>query len=220
MEKIQTKQFKAGGDIPDAEDIRHKAITYSRHTISLWPPEDENARIAVRDIAGHLAKLVYFPESGHAPFTAAQYAIELAVCLRKAGPLVQLHGLLRNAHEAYLGQVPHQARLAEKAMSRPPLAFDRRDALEEAWRARIFQALGIPDFGERAQAFANDILYAKERLDDTLARDLGAHIPRAYPHKAEPMPRIVTPQPWHLALERHVRLYRDLTALCGLPAKD
>lgn len=219
MTIVTKKDLQRQGNIPDVECSRYLTRTYSGRIVSLWPPAWDD-RIRAKDIASHLAKIVYFPESDRAPFTAAQYAVELAVSLKKAGPFIQLHGLLANAHEAYLWAASPAARAAEKAMTTPALCEDRRDTLEESMRVRIFSALKVPDFGPDNSRFANAILYQRERLDATLERDIGAYIHALHGRPSDPFPRIIRPLRWDLALERYVRCYEDLTALCGLPAKD
>lgn len=193
--------------------------TYSGLTPAIWPPLEGSAQFSIKDLASHLAHVTYFPESFDAPFPAAQYAVELAVILRRAGPLAQLHALLMNACDGYLGYEPPVARAAKLGMTMPPRAFSWDEELRESLHGRILAALEIPDFGRLHGDFFNAILYARDQLDVTLERDIGAFIYRARASTHEPLPRVIKPQRWDRTIERYLQTYSDLTALCGLPDK-
>ena len=204
------------------QHLRYEYRTYSGKLVALPfadPHEDRN--YSAKDIANHLGHIFYFPESTHAPFSAAQYAVELAKSVwTKYGPIIQLHALLRNAFEAYAHHRSPLAELAEKALTMPPLVTDRRDVLQETVQARVLQELRIPDLGSLTGTARNAILAAKAKLDVTLVRDIGAaRIDHGAPD-AQPLPRIIRPQPWDHAIERYLKTYRELTALCGLPAVE
>jgi hypothetical protein len=195
--------------------------TFGGHYISLDPIEIPDSAISARDLANHLTKIVYFPEAEGGHFSAAQYACELAAIVRRDGPLMQLHVLLTNAHEAFLGYLPPVARAAERAMRGDRGAFDWRGCLEEQVRSRILTALAVPNFGQLQGKATNAILWAREQLDVTLERDIGAFIYRDREPMAPPLPRIIKPMtPWLKPADKYLQLYRDLTALCGLPAKE
>ncbi|WP_125461892.1 MULTISPECIES: hypothetical protein [Rhodomicrobium] len=192
---------------------------YSGLTPVIWPPIEGGDQFAITDLAYHLGRTFYFPESRHAPFAAAQYAVELATILRCRGPLAQLHALLLNASDAYLGYVPPIARAAEMGMTVPALAFCWRDQLRESLKGRIMAALEVPDFGRLQGDFANAILYARDRLDATLERDIGAFIHRSHALTQEPLPYVVMPERWDHTVTRYLNTYGQLIAACGLPDK-
>lgn len=196
--------------------------TYSGLTITLWPLEDEIGAISIRDIAHHMAKIVYFPESAHAPFTAAQYAIELASSLKHAAPHVQLYGFLRNAHEAYLGHIPPAVREAEKLVTAEQWGKDRRDVLESAFTARIFNVLDLFDLhtafdnGSVAIEALATIRHAQDRLNSTLERDLGAFIFRhSNIERVEPFSHAIAPLHWGCVADKYIRTYESLTAMAA-----
>jgi hypothetical protein len=187
--------------------------------MTLWPFEDEIGAISLRDIANHLSKIVYFPESAHAPFTAAQYAIELATSLKHAAPHIRLHGLLKNAYEAYLGHVPATVRAAEKSITDHPWSEDNRDVLVSAVTVRILKALGLLSLynayenGPSAIEAPATIKLAQNRLNSTLERDLGAFVHRHNDAgRAEPFSRVIAPLHWDHAFEKYIRTYESLSS--------
>jgi hypothetical protein len=188
---------------------------------------DPANQFTIRDIANNLAKINYHPEAAGAPFTAAQYACELAEILRNESPLFQLRALTANAHEAYGGHVPAVARKAERGIHPPALQSDRRDELETSLQNRVRQALCIPDLRGELNSYFTALCYARWTLDATLARDIGAsiHPPReemdeALQRLSEPLRRKITPMIWIKALERYLRTYTDLAILSGIPVKE
>lgn len=216
--------MNAAVSAPAAEQsFRCTPRTYGGRTVQLWPDDGDNGCISISDIAAHLGKTVYFPESAHAPFTAAQYAAELAQSLEESGPRIQLYGLLKNAHEAYLGHIPPATRAAERWMTTPPVLEDRRDHLERSMRVRILRALYLHNDQVGIEALENMhvIRHMQDRLNATLARDLGAYIHDRRPDRDNitPLPRIITPLRWDMAIEKYVRLYRELAQLSDQPGK-
>jgi hypothetical protein len=168
-------------------------------------------------MARHLSKISYFPESARSPFSAAQYAVELAGCLKRAAPHVRLYALLRNAHEAYLGHVSPAVRAAEKLMASHSQGKDARDALEAAISTRIFKALGllpVEAATERNLITAKDLAAidtARQRLDATLERDLGVYIHRQdSARRVTPLSRFLVPLRWDRAAEQYLRSYQRL----------
>lgn len=193
------------------------ARSYSGSAVPLWPapPQPQAGGIRIRDIAAHLGKITYFPDSPHAPFTAAQYAIELSKAVRRlsVSTHLALHALFVNCHEAYLGHIPPAARQAERYMTMPPIFEDRRDQLIDSMRKRIYATLMLPleTGGEPAT-----IGLARAQLDATLERDLGAYIHRRSGDvRAEPLPQVITPMRWDKTIERYERTYEELGMLSG-----
>ncbi len=221
------RSHRSEGIIPCAQKSQWSVYkTFSQRSVGLPPSGDPARQFGMRDIASHLAKITYFPESPSAPFTAAQYAIELARLMKdglgfSAAPLIALHALLVNAPEAYLGHRPWHTRAAELALQPGAVVEDARDRLAQSLREAILEGLGVPDLGNRRQGIEIIILQAKERLDVTLERDIGACIDHTRDRMAPPLPRIIRPMtPWTKALDGYHRLYTELTILCGLPAKE
>lgn len=200
------------------DDLSRCAIgTYSGFYIRLWPSDDEIGAIWPSDIAKHLAKVVCFPESVRSPFSAAQYAVELADSLKNAAAHVRLYALLRNAHEAYLGHVSPAVRAAEKLIAGPNHSNHARDALENAISARIFKAVNLLTLEaaiERKLITAKDLAAidtARQRLDATLERDLGVYIYRQdAARRVAPLPRFIVPLRWNKAADKYLRSYQRL----------
>jgi hypothetical protein len=202
---------------------RDRAYTYrtgSKRLVTLPPSGDAAKQFRARDIAHNLGSIIYFPESWELPFTAAQYAVELSVLIKDTGPLIALQALLFNSHEYCVGHRPWQARAAEFALQPRSVVEDARDRLEQQLKRAIFAALEIPDLGNRQADVNLLILHVKERLDATLERDIGAAIDRSRERMAPPLTRTIKPMARLQAVERWLRLYQDLTALSGLPAKE
>ena len=190
--------------------------------MTLWPFEDEISSVSLGDIANHLAKIVYFPESPHEPFTAAQYAVEMAASLKQAPPQVRLYGFLKNAHEAYLGYVPATVRMAEKSFTEHPWNEDNRDVIAASVTVRILKALGLLNLynayenGPEAVEDPVAIKQAQNRLNATLERDLGAFIHRRHDAvRAHPFPHVITPLRWNRAAKKYIRTYESLIKMAG-----
>lgn len=201
--------------------------TYSGRTVSLWPPAgDASTEISIRDIANNLAKTIYFPEATGAPFTAAQYACELATAMRAQSRFFQMRAFIDNAHEAYLGHASKLVRAAERAVTPAIVGSDRRDEMENVLTGRIRQALCIPDLHRHLSDYVTASVHARWKLDATLERDIGACIfpPREdmdedMQRLAQPLQRRIKPMIWINAMERYLNIYHELAVLCGIPAK-
>jgi hypothetical protein len=196
---------------------RCRTGTYSGFHITLWPCDDEIGAIWPSDMAKHLSKISYFPESARPPFSAAQYAVELAGSLKNAAAHVRLYAMLRNAHETYLGHVSPAVRAAEKLMAEQNNGKDARDALEAAISERIFKALNLLTLEaatERNLITARDLAAidtARQRLDATLERDLSVYIHRQdSARRVTPLPRFIVPLRWDRAADQYLRTYQRL----------
>jgi hypothetical protein len=225
METTYPDQKRTDNYLPPANPCiaTGRAYTYrtgSKRLVTLPPSGDVAEQFRARDIAHNLGNIIYFPESWELPFTAVQYAVELSGLIKDTGPLIALQALLFNSHEYCVGHRPWQARAAEFALQPRSIVEDARDRLEQQVKRAIFTALGIPDLGNRQADVNLLILHVKERLDATLERDVGAAIDRSRERMAPPLTRAVKPIARLQAVERWLRLYQDLTALSGLPAKE
>lgn len=90
--------------------------TFSGLDMNLEAPAPAMVRMA--DIAHHLATINRYAGAASFPISVAQHCliVERILGQMKAGPLIQLVGLLHDAHEAYLGDVvrPVKSLLARK----------------------------------------------------------------------------------------------------------
>lgn len=234
-ETTYTEAAKTKNNIAQDDVIRLRGArkiyayrTYSGRTVSLWPPSgDPGAQISIRDIANNLAKTNYFPEAAGAPFTAAQYACELAAVMRAQPPFFQIRAFIDNAHEAYLGHASKLVRAAERGVTPAIVGSDRRDEMENVLTGRIRQALCIPDLDRHLSDYVTASVYARWKLDATLERDIGACI---FPQRdnmdddmqrlAQPLRRKISPMIWINAMERYLRTFSDLAAICGIPVVE
>ena len=92
--------------------------------------------VFIEDVASSLARIARF--TGYSDSYGAEHAliVESILCTKKTSPLVRLHGLLHDAHEAYLGDLPRPLK------HRPQYAFFR-EACDRA-QVVIYSALGLP----------------------------------------------------------------------------
>lgn len=92
--------------------------------------------VFIEDVASSLARIARF--TGYSDSYGAEHAliVESILCANDASALVRLHGLLHDAHEAYLGDVPRPLKY------RPQFAF-YREACDRA-QVVIYRALDLP----------------------------------------------------------------------------
>lgn len=165
-----------------------------------------------RTLAAHLAKVSRFGGATLAPYSVAQHSVLVATMLWDRGPDVALYGLLHDAHEAYLGDIPAPARRAIAAIAGDaapsPIA-----ALERILNHAIHRTHGLqyplPAATARAVHLADMRALATERRD--LMPDTGPdwHLP----DEAPPWRARIKPLGWQAAEERWLTMHADLTAL-------
>lgn len=80
--------------------------TQSGVLVSLAQPDPSS--IDIRDIACHLSRINRFLGATMFPISVAQHSVNVAhlLAIRGADAMTQLIGLLHDAHEAYMGDVP------------------------------------------------------------------------------------------------------------------
>lgn len=97
------------------------------------------ATIDITDIAWALSRMPRF--SGHSipyiPYSVAQHSIQVAKDLSSLGPLVQLYGLLHDAAEAYINDLP-------SPVKHIPEIHAVIKKIETRLMQVIYEALGIP----------------------------------------------------------------------------
>ena len=178
----------------------------ARHSIQtasgiFWPLTDPTPdQVHWADIGESLAKLCRF--NGHLPmfYSVAQHSVLVADIL----PLdLRLHGLLHDAHEAFIGDITTPCKEALRDLGAAP-ALERLAAVAD--RA-IFTAAGL-DYPV-APDILSQIKIADHRVFATEDRDLRGTPPRA--GKFRPCRRRITPWPWPKAMEVFIeRLERHL----------
>ncbi|HUX02267.1 MAG TPA: hypothetical protein VMY35_14980 [Phycisphaerae bacterium] len=130
-----------------------RIATITRRLVDVLDPCPR--RIAVDDIAYGLASAVRFGNQCPQRHTVAQHSVHVARMMArdKAPPLAVLHGLLHDAHEAYLGDLPAPIKpMVFYCRPTEPLSLlgshytlESRALLESRWQMAILQALDIPE---------------------------------------------------------------------------
>jgi len=168
-----------------------------------------------RDVANSLARLCRF--NGHVAENAFYSVAEH--CCRVADVLpvdLRLHGLLHDAHEAFLGDITQPLKRAMAAMGAGPVLT----SLEEAHDRAIFAAAGLP-YPPSPEA-ARQVKQADLRLLATERRDLLSHSRLRWLAMPDPLPTVIRPWPWPKAADEWLdRLHRWLpprTPLAAAPA--
>lgn len=139
----------------------------------------------------------------------AQHSLHVCevLAMRKAPAVVQLHGLLHDAHEAYTGDIMRPVKLALKAHGHA----SRLAAIEDEIQFTILQAFNMPvlSLGDCAKIDAAD--------DDVLATEFRDLMPESdfKPH-GTPCSFRILPKPWDVAEEKFLRKFHDLVAILGV----
>ena len=181
---------------------------HSGKTVPLEEPRFHH--ILISDIAHHLALTNRFNGATPTPYTVAQHSCHVADILqaRKATTLMVLRGLLHDAHEAYVGDVISPVKLH---------LFGGVEIPESCWDRLTgnFDAAIETRFGLRAMTGAefNAVAEADEVALATEWRDL---LQGAPPTPKPPANFQVKPWSWHVAEERFLKRFYELTAQAGL----
>lgn len=159
--------------------------THYGNTVSLSSPEPEG--IDIRDIACSLSRINRFLGATRLPVNVADHSLNVVRYLAhsKAPALVQLLGLLHDAHEAYIGDVigPMRRELADWA------GRDIVQRIADRFDQAIRKAFGLPvHIGVGTMAM---IHVADEVILSAEWRDL---MPGAPPVFAQPAPFAIKPR--------------------------
>ena len=125
--------------------------TVSGRKIDVENPDTND--IVIEDIAWALSRMPRF--SGHSipytPYSVAQHCIQVAQDLAPHGAKIQLHGLLHDAAEAYINDLP-------SPVKHIPAIHQVIKQLEDRLMLAIYQALGItpPTLEEEAIVKVSD----------------------------------------------------------------
>lgn len=104
--------------------------TYSGHEVSLSDPHP--ASINIRDIACALSRLNRFCGATRLPVNVADHSLNVVRYLAwsKASPIVQMLGLLHDAHEAFIGDITAPVRRRIRELSGRDLAQEMADRID------------------------------------------------------------------------------------------
>jgi 5'-deoxynucleotidase YfbR-like HD superfamily hydrolase len=159
------------------------------------PLQPDAGVIDIRDIAHHLSNQCRYSGAVRVHYSVAEHSVRVCELLERQGAsrTVRLWGLLHDASEAYLVDLPSPVKHA------PEMAF-YRDA-ERLWTACICRRFGLP-FDEELLTIADvsldpaDVKRADGILLSTEARDLMPFNPVHWIGLTE-TPLIDTIKPWH-----------------------
>jgi uncharacterized protein len=162
-------------------------VTSSGLLFPLLKPEPQHVRL--RDISRQLSKKTGLNGATREFFSIAQHSTHLCEVLAKRGvtPLIQLHGLLWFAHEAY----------------------SNLETVSCEIRWVILTAFGI-----KSHPDSKEICRADEDLIATEFRDL---MPETdFKPMGTPLYFRITPKPWDIAEEKFLKKFHELVAITGI----
>lgn len=171
--------------------------------------------LTIADIAHHLALVNRFCGATMVPYSVAQHSLIVRKILKDAGasPLLQLHGLLHDAHEAVMNDAPtpYQRWLHEEFT--PEDGVDIMEQSKALLDVQIYNGLKLPppDIDMRAQIKRADriafITEASQLLRGGEPDWLGSW---KTSFGVEAANITITPQPWDLVEEGFYDTYNDL----------
>ncbi|MEL6374613.1 MAG: phosphohydrolase [Pseudomonadota bacterium] len=168
------------------------------------------ASISIRDIAAHLAKLCRFAGAADRFYSVAQHSVLVCRLCADAGPHGQMHALLHDAHEAYIGDITQPVKRALAATA-PTALIELERRLDRA----IADHVGLSQVHDGA--FRETIHHADLRALATEKRDLMPDLPDWTGHLPAPWRSTIKPWPWPKAEEQFLKHFDDLAAMCGMP---
>jgi uncharacterized protein len=180
--------------------------THTGLMVSLSEPDP--ATIYIRDIACSLSRLNRFCGATQLPVNVACHSLSVVrfLAMKKAPPLVQMFGLLHDAHEAYLGDIIHPMRREIAAYA----TFDVVSRIADRLDGAIQKAFGLremPSFGGLAWVrSADQAVFAAEWRD--LMRG-------PCPVAVEAAPFAIKPRSADKAEEEFLRTFDRLTIEIG-----
>ena len=176
------------------------------------------ATITIRDIAAGLSKINRFAGATALPYSVAQHCCVVARILRDggAGLETELYGLLHDAHEAMVGDIPSPVVVALgrcRSDTKEDISY-----LKKKLDAAIFAAVGLaPEMPALVEA---DVSYADRTALVTEARDLMA-APLSLPGHPAPASFTITPAGHYTkAMQEFLDTFEELSIAVGLVEID
>lgn len=182
-------------------------VTASGLLFPLLKPEVQHVRL--RDISRHLAKINRFNGATRECYSVAQHSLHVCelLALRKGSPLLQLHGLLHDAAEAYVNDMTRPMREALNFYGNRSIFTD----IEADIQFIILQAF---DLGE---IDPNDILRIIRADDDMLASEFRDLMPESdFKPQGCPASFQIKPMRWDVAEEKFLKKFHELVAITGV----
>lgn len=163
-------------------------------------------QVDIRDIANHLAKTTRFGGATRREYfySVAQHSVHVADALKKELPLVQLLGLLHDAHEAYIGDQITPVKAVFEGFD----VYNARADVEIAIQRTIHRALRLPE--KPSQRFLDLVRKADLAVLATEVRDVVADSERDFGLVEEPLKKPIVPWPWQRAEEKFLQRYDEL----------
>lgn len=167
-----------------------------------WPLDPRAEDISIEDIAGALSQQCRFGGHSRRFYSVAQHCVHVAELLEHEGERAMLAGLLHDAPEAYLVDLPRPLKLSAE------LALYRR--AEARIMAAVVMAFDLPERPPRALAWADEVLLATE-VRDLMHPKVAKQWRLSVPPLASPI------EPWDpdLARERFLALFGELCRYDG-----
>lgn len=204
-----------------SDDRRPMAYTASGRCVPLTGTDPGD--IDLRDVAGHLARLCRFAGATPTYYSVAQHSVLVGDLLAGHGPVVQLYGLLHDAHEAYFGDITTPARrmISAAAWGIADPALDRLADLTLDLDAAIHARAGLawpPPAATRNIVAAADKKALATEVRDVLSDPRDPRAASAFGcDRPAPMRGAIKPWPWIKAEERFLEKFDELAILAGLP---
>lgn len=172
-----------------------------------WPLDPREEEICIEDIAHQLALTNRFGGATCVPYSVADHSVRVswnASINRRVMPITYdydgLWGLLHDAAEAYLNDVPRPVK------HHPEFAFYRR--AEENLLRCIARKFGLPEEVPQVVKDADEILLATEARDLMTPGALERWTPMAW----EPLPNRLIPLDWQVAEIAFLERFHELTS--------
>jgi len=175
--------------------------THTGLLVSLSDPQP--GTIYIRDIACSLSRLNRYSGATQLPVNVACHSLNVVrfLAMKKAPPIVQMYGLLHDAHECYIGDITEPMRREIAAYA----TFDVVGRIAERLDRAIATAFGfadVPSFGAMAWVrSADQAVFAAEWRDLMRSR---------CPLDIEPAPFAIKPRNADKAEEEFLRTFDRL----------
>jgi hypothetical protein len=170
--------------------------------------QQDHRQVDIRDIANHLAKTTRFGGATRREYfySVAQHSVHVAEALKKHPPLVQLLGLLHDAHEAYIGDQITPCKKVFEGFD----VYNARADIETVIQRTIHRALRLPE--RPSQHFLDLIQVADMAVLATEVRDICADSERTWTTLTEPpLKKPIVPWTWQRAEEKFLQKFNDLS---------
>ena len=169
----------------------------------------DETQVNIHDIAASLSKLCRFTGATCTFYSVAQHSVVVSDALKRHGPLVQLLGLMHDAHEAYIGDITRPVAALLGSIGSYSVLHD----LKAIVQTTIHRKLRLPE--KPSNRFLDLIAEADEAALATELRDVMATPQRDWGLSVGPLKKPITALPWHRAEEQFLDRYHTLSVAAG-----